>query len=76
MNSTDERAKYIGACALLGRLVRYVDDQELKDCVEQAMNDCAEICEGLRVVRVHRGWSLEPTGVHGIDHETGVGVPP
>ena len=61
MNSPDERMKYIGACSLLGQLARFIDDPETLACIEQAMTDCAEICEGrLKVVRVTRGWSLEP----------------
>ena len=62
MNSPDEHMKYIGACSLLGRVARLIDNQDELDCIEQAMHDCAELSEGrLKVVRVTRGWSLEPT---------------
>lgn len=57
--TTRERLHYIGACALLGRASRLIDDPELLDAIECALKDCAQSCEGVQMIRVVRGWRLE-----------------
>ena len=53
--------QYLGACALLGRVSKWVKDPDELDCIRQALCDCAKETDGrFEVIRTSGGWSIEP----------------
>jgi hypothetical protein len=52
--------QYVGACSLLGRLSSQIVDEDDKECIGQALQDCATLLGTLEVMKTHNGYSLEP----------------
>ncbi len=60
IDNTTLKMQYIGACALLGRVFRHVDDSEERTCIEQAINDCVSAFpDTLKLSKTYGGFQLD-----------------
>jgi hypothetical protein len=60
MSDYSEHMRYIGVCALLGRVAAKVTDEEDRAAISRALQDCVDASGGtLKVSRNGRGWAVD-----------------